>query len=438
MNRSCFFKALSLVVLLAVSAAFAQEEGSPVGLELVAEGFTAPVALIPLPGDDGTMLLVDQIGVVKVIGADGQVQEEPFLDLRDELVELDKDYEERGLLGLAFHPDYAANGRLFVYYSAPLREGAPEGWSSTSHLSEFQVTDGKVNKSSEKVLLQVDEPQLNHNAGQIAFGPDGYLYVPLGDGGGANDEDPGHVDDWYEANDGGNGQDLTTNLLGTILRIDVDSQTADKAYGIPSDNPFVDQAGAEEIYAYGFRNPWRISFDAQTGDLYAADLGQELYEEVNRVEKGGNYGWNVKEGTHCFSTQSPEEPPAECPSTAPDGTPLLDPVLEHDHEVGNAIIGGFIYYGSAFPELDGKYLFGVHATSEETHAGALFAATPGAEGELWSFVQLPVMGNEGGRLGPDRRLLSFGEGADGEVYVLTKDVEGPKGDTGKVYKLTAP
>ena len=429
------------VVLLGVGAAFGQQvgQGSPVGLELVAENFTAPVALVSAPADDGRMFVVDQVGVVKIIDADGQVQEEPFLDVRDRMVELNEDYDERGLLGLAFHPNYAENGRLFVYYSAPLREGAPEGWNHTSHVSEFAVSDdaNKVDMSSENVLLRVDEPQLNHNAGQITFGPDSYLYVPLGDGGGANDEEMGHVDDWYETNDGGNGQDLSTNLLGTILRIDVDTQTGDRAYGIPSDNPFVDQEGAEEVWAYGFRNPWRISFDSQTGDLYAADLGQELYEEVDLVQKGGNYGWNVKEGTHCFSTQSPEEPPAECPQSGPDGEAFTEPIIEHDHEVGNAIIGGYVYHGSAFPELEGKYLFGVHATSEETHAGALFAATPGAEGELWSFVQLPVAGNEGGRLGPDRRLLSFGEGADGEVYVLTKDVEGPKGDTGKVYRLVA-
>lgn len=281
------------------------------------------------------------------------------------------------------------------------------------------------------------EPQLNHNGGQITFGPDGYLYIPLGDGGGANDEEKGHVDDWFEANNGGNGQDLNTNLLGTILRIDVNSQTGDKAYGVPNDNPFVDQAGAEEVWAYGFRNPWRISFDSETGDLYAADLGQELYEEVNLVQKGGNYGWNVKEGTHCFSTQTPEEPPSDCPQSGPDGVAFTEPIIEHDHEVGNAVIGGYVYHGSALPELEGNYIFGVHATSEETHAGALFAATPGAEGELWSFVQLPVTGNEGGRLGSERRLLSFGEGVDGELYVLTKDVEGPKGDTGKVFKLVA-
>ena len=324
-----------------------------VGLELVAEGLTAPVAIVPAPGNNGELLIVDQIGVIRAVDANGQMLEEPFLDIRDRVIELDESYDERGLLGLAFHPNYANNGRFFVYYSAPLQEGAPEGWSSTSRVSSFQAANNQADPNSEEILLRVNQPQLNHNAGQIAFGPDGYLYVPLGDGGGANDEDMGHIADWYEKNDGGNGQDLTTNLLGTILRIDVDNRADGQAYAVPEDNPFVGQAGAEEVWAYGLRNPWRISFDTD-GTLYAADLGQELFEEVNVIEKGGNYGWNVKEATHCFSTQTPEEPPQTCPDSGPDGEPLIDPVLEHDHDVGIAIIGGYVYRGSDLPFLRGS------------------------------------------------------------------------------------
>ena len=428
----------TLLAWLWVTAALAQSPEPQAQLQLLAEGLTAPGAATTAPGDSGRLFVVDQIGVIKTMSADGTLADTPFLDLRDKLVELDQDYDERGLLGLAFHPDYAQNGLFYVYYSAPLREGAPEEWSSTSHLSVFQVSgDPEVADAiSENVLLEVDEPQLNHNAGQIVFGPDGYLYVPLGDGGGANDEDMGHVDDWFDTNDGGNGQDLSTNLLGTILRIDVDSQTGDKAYGVPSDNPFVGQQGAEEVWAYGFRNPWRVTFDSQTGDLYAADLGQELYEEVDLVQKGGNYGWNVKEGAHCFSTQSPEEPPAECPSSTPDGAALIDPVLEQDHEVGIAIIGGGIYRGSAIPALQGKYVFGNHSVSEDEPHGNLLAATPTQDG-LWSFEPISLTSSPDGLLGEEERLLSFGQDLSGELYVLTKSVEGPKGNTGKVYRLAA-
>ena len=274
------------------------------------------------------------------------------------------------------------------------------------------------------------------NYGPLLYSPQGDLDELTGDGGGANDEDMGHVDDWFDTNNGGNGQDLSTNLLGTILRIDVDSQTGDKAYGVPSDNPFVGQQGAEEVWAYGFRNPWRVTFDSQTGDLYAADLGQELYEEVDLVQKGGNYGWNVKEGAHCFSTQSPEEPPAECPSSTPDGAALIDPVLEQDHEVGIAIIGGGIYRGSAIPGLEGRYVFGNHSVSEENSQGNLLAATPTQDG-LWSFEPISLTSSPDGLLGEEEQLLSFGQDLNGELYVLTKSVEGPKGNTGKVYRLAA-
>lgn len=403
-----------------------------VHLELVAEGFTAPTVLLPALDSSGRLFIVDQVGVIRVLDADGRLLKEPFLDVRERMVELDESYDERGLLGLAFHPDYSKNSRFFIYYSAPLREGAPEGWSSTSRVSEFSVSDdpNRADSGSERVLLRVDQPQLNHNAGQITFGPDGYLYVPLGDGGGANDEEVGHVEDWYEVNDGGNGQDLTTNLLGTILRIDVNSREGNKAYAIPNDNPFVDQEGAEEVWAYGFRNPWRISFDTD-GTLYAADLGQELFEEVNIVEKGGNYGWNVKEATHCFATRTPEQPPQSCPDSTPGGEPLINPVLEQSHDVGIAIIGGYMYRGAAFPALKGKYLFGNHAIKEH-HEGILLAASP-TPNALWPFEQLRVVGGEEGRL--PGRLLSLGVDGSGEPYVLTKETEGPVGNTGKVYRL---
>src|SRR5688572_12634217 len=175
--------------------------------------------------------------------------------------------------------------------------------------------------------LQVDHPQANHNGGTIAFGPDGYLYISIGDGGGRDDEGLGHVEDWYLDNAGGNGQDITQNLLGNILRIDVDRGAP---YAIPADNPFVGKAGLDEIYAYGLRNPYRMAFDPGGSHiLLSMDAGQELWEEVSVIEKGGNYGWNVKEGTHCFDAENPTVSPATCPSVDPTtGIPLTDPVIE--------------------------------------------------------------------------------------------------------------
>ena len=183
------------------------QNGPVVGLKLVASGFAAPMEFIS--SKDGRMFVVDQIGLVKVITADGKLQEEPFLNISDRMVKISPRYDERGLLGLAFHPDFARNGRVFVFYSAPLRSGAPQGWNCTNNLSEFRVSKddpNMIDMSSEKVLLQIDKPQMNHNGGTIAFGPDGYLYLPLGDGGGANDVAMGHVT-------GGNAQNTST-LLG--------------------------------------------------------------------------------------------------------------------------------------------------------------------------------------------------------------------------------
>jgi hypothetical protein len=339
------------------------------------------------------------------------------------------------LLGLAFHPDYANNGRFFVYYSAPLAEGAPKGWNHTSHISEFTVSADNpdvADPNSERILLTVDQPQMNHNGGQIAFGPDGFLYIPLGDGGAADDNEAGHVDDWYEVNAGGNGQDLEQNLLGSILRIDVDSGDP---YGIPSDN-----ANGGEQWAWGFRNPYRISFDlAGDGALYVGDAGQNLYEEVDVVTAGGNYGWNVKEGTHCFSTDNPDQPLDECPDATPDGEPLIDPVIEFlntatfEDGLGNTVIGGNVYRGGAMTDLVGQYIFGVWSTSFTEANGALFVADP-AQGtdSLWE-IRPVQLGDSGERL--TEYLLSFGVDSANELYILTTSNTGPSGDTGKIYRL---
>jgi len=443
-------RALALVLLAGAAAC---EDGGPteldpldddersVALELVAQGLTSPVALMEAPGGGGRLFVVDQAGLIRVIAPDGTLQSEPFLDVRGRMVTLNGSYDERGLLGLAFHPQYASNGRFYVYYSAPLRAGAPDGFNHTSRIAEFRVSadPDRADAGSERIVLQIDKPQSNHNGGSIAFSPeDGYLYISIGDGGGANDSPAGHVDDWYEANAGGNGQDITENLMGSILRIDVDGDTP---YGVPSDNPFVSGPGLDEIYAYGFRNPYRISFDiGGVNGLLVSDAGQGMWEEVSRVARGGNYGWNVKEGTHCFDAEDNRSTPATCPTEDPTtGIPLTDPVIEYPHlsngGLGLVVVGGYVYRGTALRHLRGRYVFGDWSRAFASPDGSLFVATPRGSGP-WQLQELAVAGDADGRLG--HYLLGFGQDADGEVYVLATSMAGPSGSTGRVYRLAAP
>jgi plastocyanin len=418
-----------------------------VGLELLAEGFTAPLALVMLPDDSGRFFIVDQVGVIHIISAEGQVMAEPFLDLSHQMVSLRDTFDERGLLGFALHPQFSDNGRFFVYYSAPLRDGAPADWDHTAHIAEFRVSDADPNVAdldSERIIMQIDQPQFNHNAGSIAFGPDGYLYIPLGDGGGRDDVGEGHVADWYDVNEGGNAQNRQANLLGSILRIDIDVEgTAAQPYGIPDDNPFVgepDMADTAEIWAYGLRNPWRMTFD-MAGDrqLFAADAGQDWVEEVNIITAGGNYGWNVKEGTTCFNSDEPQSPRPECPDETPYGAPLIDPIIEYAHlnqpdGLGLVVVGGYVYRGNQMPGFAGHYIFGDWSRSFSQPEGQLFVAAPPAnDGQMWSMRQLEIAGRPNGELG--HFVLSFGQDLDGEVYVLTTDNGGPTGATGRVYRL---
>lgn len=436
MERST--KLLALFILLVISFAairtftedkVVKEEQISIGLQLVAQGFTSPVGLITPDDGTGRLFIVDQTGIIKILKADGKVLEEPFLDLRSRMVKLLPGFDERGLLGLAFHPDFRNNGRFFVYYSAPLREEAPDDWNHTSHISEFKVSGNdpdKANISSERVVLQVDQPQFNHNAGQIAFGPDGYLYIPLGDGGLADDVGIGHPPM-------GNGQDIST-LLGSILRIDVD---AGDPYGIPRDNPFVGIDGRDEIFAFGLRNPYRIAFDAGgKHELFAGDAGQNQWEEVDIITKSGNYGWNIKEGKHCFNPANPDVSPAMCPDLDINGRPLIDPVIEYRNAkaeggIGSAVIGGFVYRGKALPQLNGSYIFGDFSTEFTSGDGALFIATPGEK--MWQMKELPVSTSENGRI--NAFVRSFGQDERNELYVLTSDNAGPTGSTGKIFKI---
>ena len=415
-----------------------KEKPKKASLKLMAEGLTAPLTLTEAPDESGNLFVIEQVGRIRIIKPDGTLQEEPFLDISDKIVELNGDYDERGLLGLAFHPDYASNGRFFVYYSIPLRASAPDDWNHTNVVAEYKVSGDpmKANKGSERIILQEDHPYMNHNAGTLAFGPtDGYLYISIGDGGNRDDQGLGHVDDWYDRNVGGNGQDIYQNLKGDILRIDVDGA---QPYSVPADNPFVDKDGMDETWAYGFRNPYRFSFDMGGNHaLYSQDAGQELWEEINLVVKEGNYGWNVKEGPICFDAANPENPYEDCPETDPEGDPLIGPIIQfkNAHQpggLGHVVVGGYVYRGNELPLWDGQYIFGTWSATHDAPNGLVFIAQPKAAG-LWNFKQVEFANTPSGDL--NSYLLGFGQDSEGEVYVLTSDTEGPRGNTGKVYKI---
>jgi glucose/arabinose dehydrogenase len=414
-----------------------------IDLEEVADGFVAPLGVVAVPDNTDRLFVIDQVGKIWIIDADDEKVETPFLDLSSTMVSLNAGYDERGLLGLAFHPDYQTNGKFYVYYQLPPRAGGPtatDAWNNLSRISEFKVSAADANAadmSSERTVMQWDDPQMNHNGGTIAFGKDGYLYIALGDGGAADDVAPGHVPDWYEANEGGNGQDVEANLFGSILRIDVNT-TSGPGYGIPGDNPFVNKAGLDEIYAYGFRNPYRMSFDmSANNELYVGDAGQVLYEEIDLVTKGGNYGWNVKEGTHCSSTDDNTTTLDSCPEVDVFGTPLTDPVIEINNAANPAggkaltIIGGNVYRGNKIPGLQGVYIFGTFAQGTDSPDGELFKARPAGPG-LWSYEELEL---ESFSDDTGYYIKGFGQDNDGEIYVTVSTTLGPSGTTGEVHRL---
>jgi len=422
-----------------------------IGLTKITGGFSSPV-MIAIPDDgSGKMVVVDQIGIARVLEPNGTIDPVPFLDIRDRMVPLTPAYDERGLLSLAFHPGFSSSGRIFVYYSAPLRAGAPAGWSCTNRLSEFRVNGGRADPASEKILLEVDKPSSNHNGGPLLFGPDdGYLYLALGDGGGADDTGIGHTSGT------GNAQDMTT-LLGKIIRIDVDLPAAGgAAYTVPPDNPFTGTAGVRpEIYASGLRNPAYLSFDTGPGHhLIAAVAGQKLFEPVYVVTRGGNYGWNIREGTHCFNPSADAAPlQGACATTGLRGEPLIGPVIELGHDLGAVVVGGFVYHGAALPALSGSYVFGDWSSSflPPGNGVLLAASAPGnstlgtypafsenvtpAENRMWITRRLPVATTSSGTAGGFVR--GFGTDRTGELYVLTSGTAGPdpSGTSGAVWKL---
>ena len=352
--------------------------------------FNRPLFLCEAPDGSKRIFVVEQDGRVWILpgNRDGS-EKQLFLDIADR-----KPHggNEEGLLGFAFHPQFKANGKFYIYYSQqnPRR----------SVISEFQVSKSDPNRAetgSERVLLEVLQPYENHNGGCTIFGPDGFLYIGLGDGGAANDPH-------------GHGQNTFT-LLGKILRIDVDTKTGHREYGIPRDNPFVNTKGGwmPEIWALGLRNPWRFTFDRETGQLFAGDVGQNKWEEVDIIVKGGNYGWNKREGLNPFNTNTVA------------ASKLIDPIIEYPHAAnlgtnhtpGLSVTGGYVYRGQKIPALRGVYLY----------ADFNFGTVWGLKYENGSVTARGVLVPQN----PARQISSFGEDQAGEIFVLAFD--------GKIYEL---
>ena len=413
-----------------------QQGAITVSLQPVATGLTSPNWGTYAPGDSDRLFVVDQIGSVWAIDlATGD--KTVFLDASDRLVDLGiagpGSFDERGLLGLAFHPDYTSNGLLYTYTSEPVNGQADFSTMPPATIADHQglilergvpnPTDPAsiVDSTSPRELLRIDQPQFNHDAGALSFGPDGMLYVSLGDGGSEDDQGDGHGTT-------GNGQD-PGNVLGAILRIDPDgSNSANGQYGVPGDNPFVGDPGfADEIFAYGFRNPYRFSFDSATGDLYLGDVGQNNIEEVNVVVAGGNYGWNLKEGTFFFDPDG-NNPGFVTPVDPGVPAGLMDPIAQYDHDEGIAVIGGFVYRGSAIPALQDRYVFGDFSRNF-FNDGRLFYLKAGNQISEFSLDGQNALGLS---------LLGFGEDAGGELYVLANGTGTPFGDTGVVLRIVPP
>ncbi len=340
-----------------------------IALAKVGSGFELPVFLTNAGDGSGRIFVVGKRGTIQIL-KDGEPAKKPFLDMANMV---NSGANERGLLGLAFHPDYKINGLFFVYYT---------GDKGQLTIARYTVSTNDADAAdpvSVKILLTVKHPRGNHNGGMLAFGPDGYLYIGMGDGGGAGDPDL-------------NGQNPKT-LLGKLLRIDVHKGDP---YAIPPDNPFADGTqGAKEVWAYGLRNPWRFSFDRATGDLYIADVGQDRYEEVDYLPAGSpggtNFGWNVLEGNHCYASQS-------C-----DKSKFTLPVIEYTHTFGCSITGGYVYRGNAFPGLQGHYFF-----------------SDFCRGHLW-VTQKPASGGwqMTTALASGKNVSSFGEDEAGALYFLS-------------------
>lgn len=412
----------------------------------------APTGIVHAGDGSDRLFVTDQRGTIHVL-QNGSLLPTPLLDIESRLVTERPGFDERGLLGLAFHPNFGQTGatgedKFYVYYSAPRPGGDPNDpvnpINHQSIVAEYSVTGPGSNLAdvnSERILLNFDQPQFNHNAGYLGFGADGMLYIATGDGGGGGDNEPGHTGGGAGEPTGGlgNSQDRT-KLLGKVLRINVDGTNGPGgSYGIPSDNPFVGEGNGvrEEIFAYGLRNPWRASFDdgpGGTNRFFVADVGQGDVEEINLVESGGNYGWRIREGEFDFDgTVSPN----------PD-VPLIDPIAQYGHPssnnglptIGLSVTGGVVYRGTNHPELQGKYIFGDWSTGFGQPNGTLLGLEEISPGDF-EFSILDVLG--GNPIG--EYIQAFGLDEHGEVYVATKNTLAPSAlnpsglPSGNIYRI---
>ena len=367
--------ALYLILISLLGTACSSSQEANVEIAFPNLRFNRPVDFQAPLDSSNRLFVVEQRGVIKVFeNIDSVSQASDFLDIENKVRDSGN---EEGLLGLAFHPDFRTNGYFFVNYTAsnPRR----------TVVARYQVQESNpdfADPQTEKIIVEIEQPYPNHNGGQVAFGPDGYLYIATGDGGSAGDPIR-------------NGQNTTT-LLGNILRVDVDTPDDIEPYTIPPDNPFIGQtAFRPEIYAYGLRNPWRFSFDAVTGDLWTGDVGQNEYEEINLVEKGGNYGWNIREAANCFSSS-----PVPCTTEG-----LIDPVYEYGRNQGGSITGGFVYHGTQLPEYAGKYIYADYAS------GRIWALTWNGQ----SVIENRLIDNT------NLNISSFGVDSNNELYICAFD-----------------
>jgi glucose/arabinose dehydrogenase len=441
--------------------------GVKIGLERVASGFVAPLKGITAPGHPNHLFVIDQPG--QLVSLDLRTGHKVVvLDVSDRLVPLGVEgpntFDERGFLGTAFHPDYAHNGLLYTYTTEPVTAEPsfpttmPPGTRPDHQnvVSEWRVRDpanpaSLVELASRRELMRVDWPQVNHQAGDIMFGPDRLLYIPMGDGGDGDDQGAGH-------GASGNAQNLA-NPLGKILRIDVNRRDANGRYGIPGRNVFAGRPGlVGEIFAYGFRNPFRMSFDRRTGTLYVGDVGQNDIEEVDVVVSGGNYGWNYKEGTLFFNPGREEDREDGVASREPfRAVPpgLRDPIAQFDtHHEGHSVIGGFVYRGDRVPQLRGRYVFADYSrifnypSGPNNYGRILYLSNESRHG-LRQITEVRGFPEEAQRLGltdpaappaffpQTLSILGMAEDARGELYV-TGDINGtPFGNDGVILRITA-
>jgi len=366
-------------------------EPPTIGVEAVFTqlAFDQPLAMTQAPSDSTRWFVVEKAGIVWEFENDPDTALDDASVFADISARVDSSPSEAGLLGMAFHPDFETNGEVFLSYTR-------QSGGLQSVVSRFIVdsSSGVLDESSEEILLTVMQVAGNHNGGNLAFGPDGFLYAGFGDGGSSSAQQ--------------NGQD-TTNVLATIIRVDVDGAAP---YEIPADNPFAGNTecaqgegtlDCPEIFAFGFRNPWRFSFDRQTGELWVGDVGQNSWEEVNRVEISENYGWSEREGAHCF------DPPTNC------STDNVDPITEYGHDVGSSITGGYVYRGSDIPDLQGFYVFGDFVS-----------------GRIWVVAADSEQGVDPDELvDTNLQIASFAESNEGELYILDFS-------TGTIHQIVAP